>query len=154
MHRLVKEPDGTTDLIHRRAQLADADTAGEIKERRGTSTPKRARKRFYTGALGGMKCRPFAFARNWWRRRRNTTRTHNEYAQKIFSDEGKHNGLYWKAANGEPQSPIGPLVAAAVAKGYAQSQEGAPPRIAVTSFTDLTAPGQEPGAKSYTRMGK
>ena len=34
---------------------------------------------------------------------------HNEYAQKIFSDEGQHNGLYWKAADGEPQSPIGPL---------------------------------------------
>ena len=48
---------------------------------------------------------------------------HNgEYAQKIFSDEGQHNGLYWKAANGEPQSPIGPLVASAVAEGYAKSQ--------------------------------
>ena len=42
---------------------------------------------------------------------------HNEYAQKIFSDEGQHNGLYWKAAEGEPQSPIGPLVASAFAEG-------------------------------------
>src|SRR5208337_2883706 len=24
---------------------------------------------------------------------------HNEYAQKILSDEGQHNGLYWKAAD-------------------------------------------------------
>ena len=39
---------------------------------------------------------------------------HNEYAQKIFSDAGQHNGLYWKAGDSEPQSPIGPLVASAV----------------------------------------
>src|SRR5208337_2116177 len=51
---------------------------------------------------------------------------HDEYAQKIFSDEGQHNGLYWKAADGEPQSPIGPLVASAVAEGYPSSQNGAP----------------------------
>lgn len=44
---------------------------------------------------------------------------HHEYARKIFSDEGLHNGLYWKASEGEPQSPIGPLVASAVAEGYA-----------------------------------
>src|SRR5258707_14249248 len=51
---------------------------------------------------------------------------HNEYAQRCFSDEGQHNGLYWKAADGEPQSPIGPLVASAVAEGYAKSRDGAP----------------------------
>ncbi len=37
----------------------------------------------------------------------------NQYAWKIYSDEGQHDGLYWKAADGQPQSPIGPLVAAA-----------------------------------------
>ena len=46
----------------------------------------------------------------------------NEYAQKIYRDEGQHNGLYWKAADGQPQSPIGPLVASAVAEGYAKGQ--------------------------------
>jgi hypothetical protein len=51
---------------------------------------------------------------------------HAEYAQKIFSDEGQHNGLYWKVAEGEPPSPIGPLVASAVAQGYAKSRDGAP----------------------------
>ena len=42
---------------------------------------------------------------------------HNEYAKKIYSDEGKQNGLYWKVSEGEPQSPIGPLVASAVSEG-------------------------------------
>jgi len=42
---------------------------------------------------------------------------HNEYAQRIFSDEGQHDGLYWKAADGQSQSPVGPLVAAAGSEG-------------------------------------
>ncbi len=50
---------------------------------------------------------------------------HNEYAQKFFSDEGKQDRLYWKAADGQPQSPIGPLVAAAVVEGYSKTQHGA-----------------------------
>ena len=41
---------------------------------------------------------------------------HNEYAEKIFSDEGQHNGLYWKAVDVAPEIPIGPLLAAAVAE--------------------------------------
>src|SRR5262245_2986719 len=29
-----------------------------------------------------------------------------QFAQKIVSDEGRQNGLYWKSAQGQPQSPI------------------------------------------------
>jgi len=50
---------------------------------------------------------------------------HDGYAQKIVSDDGQHNGLYWKTANGEPQSPIGPLLAAAF---EGQTQAPAPYR--------------------------
>jgi hypothetical protein len=35
---------------------------------------------------------------------------HNEFAQKVFSSEGKQDGLYWKTAGGTA-SPIGPRVA-------------------------------------------
>ena len=59
----------------------------------------------------------------------------NEYAQIILSDEGQHNGLYWAAAAGESQSPIGPLVASAFAEGYAKSRDGAPTPYAVTITT-------------------
>jgi len=41
-----------------------------------------------------------------------------QYAQKFASDPGKKNGLYWKTSEGEAQSPLGPLVAAAVREGY------------------------------------
>jgi hypothetical protein len=40
------------------------------------------------------------------------------YALKLISDAGLHNGLYWPAADGEPESPAGPFVAAAAAEGY------------------------------------
>jgi hypothetical protein len=42
------------------------------------------------------------------------------YAQKFFSDPGKHNGLYWPVNSGESESPIGPLVASAAVEGYAK----------------------------------
>ncbi len=45
------------------------------------------------------------------------------FAQKWFSDPGKHDGLYWPAAEGEPESPLGPLVAEAAAHGYRRGEE-------------------------------
>jgi Protein of unknown function (DUF2950) len=41
-----------------------------------------------------------------------------QYAQKFISDEGKQNGLYWKSAEGQPRSPLGPLVAFATTEGF------------------------------------
>lgn len=32
-----------------------------------------------------------------------------EYARRLISSPGKHDGLYWPAADGEVQSPLGPL---------------------------------------------
>jgi len=44
-----------------------------------------------------------------------------EFAQKIKSDKGKKNGLYWPAKPGKEMSPFGPLVARAAAEGYKKS---------------------------------
>jgi hypothetical protein len=41
-----------------------------------------------------------------------------EFAQRIISTEGKHDGLYWEAKEGEEESPLGPLVALAAKEGY------------------------------------
>jgi hypothetical protein len=80
----------------------------------------------------------------------------SQYAQQIFSDAGQHNGLYWKAAAGEPQSPIGPLVAAAVAEGYVKGNAGPPTPYRGYLFHVLTSQGKhEPGsAKSFIVNGK
>jgi len=40
------------------------------------------------------------------------------YAQKFESTPGKKDGLYWTAQPGEPESPLGPLVAQAAKEGY------------------------------------
>ena len=50
-----------------------------------------------------------------------------EYAQHILSSPGKMDGLYWPAAEGQPQSPLGPLVAAARAAGYRRSAKAEEP---------------------------
>lgn len=41
-----------------------------------------------------------------------------EYARTFRSSPGQKNGLYWPASDGEPQSPIGELVATASDEGY------------------------------------
>ena len=40
------------------------------------------------------------------------------YALKFISDNGKQNGLYWESPEGQPRSPLGPLVAFATDEGY------------------------------------
>jgi hypothetical protein len=41
-----------------------------------------------------------------------------QFAPKFISDSGKQNGLYWESRAGQPQSPLGPLVAFATTEGY------------------------------------
>ena len=48
------------------------------------------------------------------------------FARVIFSSEGKHDGLYWPTAEGEPESPLGPLIAEAAEAGY-EHKEGEGP---------------------------
>ncbi len=80
--------------------------------------------------------------------------TVHQYAQKIISDEGKQNGLFWKVAEGQPESPIGPLVAHATAQGYA-AQGGKPEPFHGYYFHTLKAQGAHApgGAKNYVVNG-
>jgi Protein of unknown function (DUF2950) len=49
-----------------------------------------------------------------------------EYAQRLESTRGKRDGLFWEAMPGEPESPLGPLVARARAAGYPLPPRGGP----------------------------
>ncbi len=40
------------------------------------------------------------------------------FAHRLVSEPGTQNGLYWEAAEGGPESPVGPFIAAAAAEGY------------------------------------
>ena len=41
-----------------------------------------------------------------------------EFAQRLISTKGKHDGLYWETNDGEEESPLGPLMAQAAEEGY------------------------------------
>jgi len=78
-----------------------------------------------------------------------------QFAQKIQSGPGKHDGLYWPVGSGEEESPIGPLIADATAEGY---KTGAATPIPfhgyyykILSRQGKNAPG---GAKDYLVEGK
>jgi len=79
-----------------------------------------------------------------------------QYAQRILSDEGKHDGLYWPAAAGEPESPIGPLIAKAVSEGYQKGQQGQPVAFHGYIYSAVKAQGKSAtgGAMSYVRNGR
>jgi hypothetical protein len=46
------------------------------------------------------------------------------FAQKLISDPGMQNGLYWRTVDGEPPSPVGPFIANAAEEGYRAGAEG------------------------------
>jgi hypothetical protein len=46
----------------------------------------------------------------------------NEYAQRIISTPGKHDGLAWQNADGSWSGPVGEVVAKALAEGYAEKR--------------------------------
>ena len=48
----------------------------------------------------------------------------NQYAQKIISTPGKHDGLYWKNEDGSSGGPIGEAVAKAIEEGYSAAGGG------------------------------
>lgn len=157
MHRLVKEPDGTTTLytgaenwpmpipLVNKGKLWYFDTAAGKKEI--------LYRRVGRNEISTIRvCQELVAAQKEY-----YSAHSNEYAQRILSDEGQQDGLYWKADKGQPQSPIGPLVAQAVAEGYTPTHDGAPPTPYRGYFYHLltrqgaSAPG---GAKSYIADGK
>jgi len=78
-----------------------------------------------------------------------------QFAQKVQSDPGKHDGLYWSVSSGEEESPIGPLMADATVEGYKTGAAAAIPfhgyYYRILSRQGKNAPG---GAKDYLVDGK
>jgi DUF2950 family protein len=156
MHRLVKEPDGTTTLYIGAKNwptpipLVNKDNAWYFD----TDAGKREIlfRRVGRNEMSTIHvCQELVAAQKEYYSAQN-----NQYAPQIFSDEGRHNGLYWKTSAGDPQSPIGPLVASAVAEGYAKGQAGPPTPYHGYYYHVLTRQGKNVsgGAKSYLVNGK
>src|SRR5271157_1544579 len=156
MHRLVKEPDGTTTLYIGAKNwptpipLVNQGNSWYFDTEAGKSEV--LYRRIGRNEISTISvCQELVAAQKEY-----YSTQHNEYAKEILSDEGQHNGLYWKAAEGEPQSPVGPLVASAFAKDYAKSQDVAPAPYRGYYYRMLTGQGKKGpgGAKSYIVNGK
>ena len=78
-----------------------------------------------------------------------------QYAQKFISDDGKQDGLYWKSAEGQPKSPLGPGVALASTEGF-NPQAGKQQPFHGYFYRVLTKQGAaaKGGAKDYVVNGK
>lgn len=131
MHRLVNEPDGTTTLyvgaenwptpiplVHQGSAWYFDTAAGkeEILYRR-----------IGRNELAVIQvCHELVDAQKEYYAQPHDGDSDKRYAQRIFSDPGKHNGLYWQPVSGEAESPIGPLVAEATAEGYVRDPDHKP----------------------------
>jgi hypothetical protein len=79
----------------------------------------------------------------------------HEYARRVASAGNRRDGLYWPISQGEEESPLGPLVAAAEAEGFgAASAEGRAPfhgyYYRILTRQGKNAPG---GAQDYVVKG-
>ena len=76
-----------------------------------------------------------------------------EFAQRLISTKGRHDGLYWEATDGEEESPLGPLVAQAAEEGYSNADLSP---FHGYYFRILTGQGShaEGGAYDYVVSGK
>ena len=156
MHRLVKEPDGTV-MLYIGAENWPTPIPLVKKGNSWYFDTEAGRKEILYRRIGRNEMSTIRVCQELVAAEKEYRSTHqNEYAQKCFSDEGQQNGLYWKAADGGPQSPIGPLVASAVAEGYTKKHDGTPTPYRGYYYHILTGQGKNApgGEKSYIVNGK
>ncbi len=152
MHRLVREPDGTT-VLYIGAHNWPTPIPLINKGHAWYFDTEAGKREILYRRIGRNELSAIRVCQELVAAEKEYSAQHHEYAKKIFSGEGQQDGLYWKAANGEPQSPIGPLVASAAPGSFAQSQEGIPTPYRGYYFHILTGEGRK-GEKSYEVNGK
>jgi hypothetical protein len=79
-----------------------------------------------------------------------------EYAQKLLSDPGTKDGLFWEAGEGEEQSPLGPLIGEAKKEGYEKKPGNEPTPYHGYYYKILKAQGKSAprGAYDYVIDGR
>jgi len=149
MHRLVKEPDGFTLYVG--AENWPVPIPVVERDRSWYFDTAAGKREILYRRIGRNEISTISVCQELVAAQREYTSTQHEYAQKIFSDAGQHNGLYWEAGDGESQSPIGPLIESAVAEGYAKRPDGAPTPYRGYYFRVLTRQGKNSagGPKTY-----
>jgi hypothetical protein len=156
MHRFVNEPDKTTTL-YIGARNWPTPIPLVSKGNSWYFDTEAAKKEILYRRIGRNELSAIRVCQELVAAEKEYREAHDEYAKRIISDDGQHNGLYWKVAAGESQSPIGPLVASAVAKGYANGRSAltlTPYRGYYFHILTLQGKNGPGGAKSYMVNGK
>jgi hypothetical protein len=71
-------------------------------------------------------CRGFAEAQHEYAQEKHDDSKVNQYAQKIISTPGKHDGLAWQNQDGSWGGPVGEIVAKALEQGYSNPSQPQP----------------------------
>ena len=96
-------------------------------------------------------CRGFVEAENQYAEKNRTANNIPIYAQKIISSPGERDGLYWEAKGEGDESPIGEIVARALAQGYTSKYE--PYRGYYFKVLTAQGPHASGGEMSYLKDG-
>jgi hypothetical protein len=156
MHRLVREPDGST-MLYIGARNWPMPIPLVTSGQSWRFDTEAGKQEILYRRVGGNEiatiriCQALVAAQKEY-----YAMQHRRYAAQFFSDAGQHNGLYWQVVAGEPKSPVGPLVAAADASGNARSSNAVPSAYHGYLYRILTRQGGNArgGAKDYLRNGK
>jgi len=76
------------------------------------------------------------------------------YAQRVVSEPGKQDGLYWPTSGGEEQSPLGDLMASATSEGYKAGGGHQPYHGYYYKILTKQGPHAPGGALDYVVNGK
>jgi DUF2950 family protein len=116
-----------------------------------------AREEILNRRIGRNELKAIDVCRVYVEAQREHAKLEHDYAQKLRSDPGKRDGLYWEDPTGKHPSPLGPLLAEAAAEGYSTENSPDAPRpyhgylYRILTQQGPHAPG---GAKSYLKDGK
>jgi len=159
MHRFVTEPNGTVSLIVGAENwpfpIPLVNSHGTWFFDTAAGKDEIVFRRIGKNELSAMDaCRELVAAQDQYFARPPADLP-RQFAQKLVSDEGRHNGLYWHGASDEFDSPINPLIAYA-RQNLPTDQVGEHVPFNGYMFRILTSQGPHApgGAKNYIVDGK
>jgi len=101
-----------------------------------------------------QSCLAYVDAQNEYAEKDRTGAGVKTYAQRIISQQGKKDGLYWPSAQGQEESPLGELVAQATKQGYRTDARRTPFHGYYFKILTKQGPAAPGGALDYTVRGK
>jgi hypothetical protein len=99
-------------------------------------------------------CLAYVDAQNEYAEKDRIGASSNSYAQRIISQPGKQDGLYWPSAQGEEESPLGEFIAQATRQGYRVGAGRTPYRGYYFKILTKQGPSADGGKIDYVFQGR